>query len=148
MDEEIGGCLGGVVVVGVVLYVGATLLDNLFSYIGSVFSHFFNWIGYMFTVNLYPTFGVIFIFILIFILIRGKVRGSIFERIATLFDGSRNKYVICPYCKKSVLFYYNWECDHCYNTQGKDRALNKKCLHCKRKLKSFHCDDCEKEILL
>lgn len=148
MDDEIGGCLGGVIVIGVVLYVGATLLDNLFSFIGNVFWRFFNWIGYMFTVNLFTTLGGIFIIILIIILIRGNTRGSIFEKVSNLFDGSRNKYVTCPYCNKSVLFYYKWECDYCYNTQDKERGLDKPCLHCKRKLDSFHCDDCKKEILL
>ena len=125
--------------IAIFIYVFVFLMESAARLAGEMFD-FFEHLPIYISIPLALIAGGLIIY---FILIR-------FQWFHNLMDGNFNKaeYVICPYCDKSVLFQYDWECDHCHNTQGVGRALNKPCVHCKRKLKSFYCDNCEKEILL
>ena len=85
--------------------------------------------------------GIIVVLLLIFIF-----RKELYL-LSNFFPRPR-EYVICPYCNKSVLFFYDWTCDYCGNNQGEKRSLKKKCTRCKRKLTSFICEHCELEIMI
>lgn len=54
----------------------------------------------------------------------------------------------CPYCGKSPCVRENWQCDNCYQTQGRQRLLSEDCVHCKRHIDSACCEYCGKEFKL
>lgn len=66
--------------------------------------------------------------------------------IAFYFKHYRSNYLVCPYCKKSVLAFYDWQCEHCYHTQGKNSVITDKCNECGRKLETLICEYCDKEF--
>lgn len=58
------------------------------------------------------------------------------------------KYLLCPYCKKSVKVFTNWQCDSCLNFQGEERYITKKCKECGEKLDTVFCEHCGREFKL
>lgn len=61
---------------------------------------------------------------------------------------SKPIYQECPYCNKSILIAYNWTCDWCHNEQNQNAYIYAPCVHCRRKLTTFFCQYCDKEISL
>jgi len=55
-------------------------------------------------------------------------------------------FIRCPKCDNSIRVYYNWTCDFCKHTQGKDKIIFSKCNKCHRTLGSYVCEHCNAEI--
>ncbi len=54
----------------------------------------------------------------------------------------------CPSCFKTMPTKKNWHCPDCGKSQGKDRYLMDKCLHCRQVLATSFCDHCGEEFRL
>ncbi|WP_299980811.1 hypothetical protein [Desulfobacula sp.] len=78
-----------------------------------------------------------------------------FKLLGPFFIGSGIFYLLfrkfpfkCPSCNKIVSTRKNWHCPNCDKTQGKERYLSDKCVHCKQMLATSFCDHCKEEFRL
>lgn len=80
--------------------------------------------------------------------IQFKLMGPYFIFAGILYFLFRKFPIKCPYCHKTTPTKKNWHCPDCNKTQGKDRFLMEKCLHCKQILATSFCDHCKQEFRL
>lgn len=80
----------------------------------------------------------------------GKMNVLLFEAVFILacliYSGRR--FFTCPCCGKSINAKYDWRCDSCHKTQGREDHIYHRCRHCKEKLSTFICPFCREEFLL
>lgn len=126
------GVLVGVIMVGV-------LIAFIYQVLESIVQEIVDFIEHMPIYISIPIALIVVGLILYFILIR-------FSWVQNM--SNKPRYVICPYCDKSILFTLDWECRYCGEFQGVVRAVDKPCIHCRRKSKNIWCSSCKKEVLL
>ncbi len=77
-----------------------------------------------------------------------KLVGPFFILSGIFFLVFRRVPIKCPHCNKLNPTRKDWTCCECGESQGKDRYLIDKCLHCRQMQTSSECDHCKKTFKL
>ncbi|WP_022668904.1 hypothetical protein [Desulfospira joergensenii] len=77
-----------------------------------------------------------------------KLMGPFFIFSGILFLLFRKVPIKCPHCHKIVSTKKDWTCPNCGKSQGKERILADKCLHCRQVPDIASCTHCKKEFRL
>lgn len=77
-----------------------------------------------------------------------QLLGPFFVLTGILFLVFRKFPVKCPYCRKILPAKTDWTCLDCKKSQGKERLIADKCLHCGQVPALGSCTYCKKEFKL
>ncbi len=80
--------------------------------------------------------------------IQFKLMGPVFILSGIMFLVFRKFPIKCPHCHKIVSTKKDWVCPECGKSQGKERYLIDKCIHCRQVAATGACDHCKKEFRL
>jgi hypothetical protein len=80
--------------------------------------------------------------------IQFKLIGPFFVFAGISFLIFRRFPIKCPSCQALVATRKDWECEYCHKSQGKDRYLIDKCVHCRQVQATAACDHCKEKFLL
>ncbi|MCP3940988.1 MAG: hypothetical protein GY710_05840 [Desulfobacteraceae bacterium] len=80
--------------------------------------------------------------------IQFKLIGPFFVFTGISFLIFRRFPIKCPGCSALVATKKDWECNYCLKSQGKERYLIDRCVHCRQVQTTASCELCKEEFLL